>query len=125
VVTRPSSRVEFNAQMSRKDVLRALLQLLPNQFKEPPEVAAEVGEGYVAPAEDAERTIAGRFVERVLTDKDLDVGFSMDQDTAVHRLQGLWRRLRQENHKRQPPYERPGLRRPPLLVPVSEESLDE
>jgi hypothetical protein len=40
-VTRASSRVEFNAQMSREDILRALKQLLPNQFKEPLEVAAE------------------------------------------------------------------------------------
>jgi hypothetical protein len=55
-------------------------------------VAVEVGEGYVAAAEDAERLMAGRFKERVLTDEDLGVGFSMDQDTAVHRLRGLWRR---------------------------------
>jgi hypothetical protein len=34
--------------MSREDILRALKQLLPNQFKEPPEVAAEFAEGYVA-----------------------------------------------------------------------------
>jgi hypothetical protein len=80
VVARPSPKVEFNAGMSREDVLKALLGFLPNQFKEPPEVAAEFGEGYVAPAEDAERTVAARFVERVLTDEDLDVGFSMDQE---------------------------------------------
>jgi hypothetical protein len=61
-VTRASSRVEFNAQMSRKDILRALKQLLPNQFKEPPGVAAEFA-GAVAPAEDADRTIAGRLLE--------------------------------------------------------------
>jgi hypothetical protein len=37
--------------------------------------------------------------------------------------------MRQEEHKRQPPYEQPGLRRPPLPDPstwaVSEEFLDE
>jgi hypothetical protein len=128
VVTRPSPKVEFKAGMSREDVLRALLGFLPNQFKEPPEVAAEFGEVYVAPAEDAERTVAARFVERVLADEDLDVGFIMDQETAVHRLQRLWRRMRQEEHERQPPYERPKLRRPPLPAPstwaVSEEYLD-
>jgi hypothetical protein len=97
------SRMEFNSLMSRKDVPRALLQLLPDQFKQPPEVVAEVGEGYVAPAEDAERLIAERFVERILTDEDFNVVLSMDQDTAVHRLRGLWRRLRQEDHERQPP----------------------
>jgi hypothetical protein len=71
VVAKPSPKVEFNAGMSREDVLRALLGFLPNQFKEPPEVAAEFGEGYVAPAENAERTVAERFVETVLTDEDL------------------------------------------------------
>jgi hypothetical protein len=86
--------MEFNSLMSRKDVLKALLQLFTDQFKQPLEVAAEVGEGYVAPAEDAERLIAERFVERILTNEDFDVGFSMDQDTAVHRPRGLWRRLR-------------------------------
>jgi hypothetical protein len=129
VVERPSPKVEFKAGMSREDVLRALIGFLPNQFKEPPEVAAEFGEGYVAPTEDAERTVAARFVERVLNDEDLDVGFSMDQETAVHRLRGLWRRVRQEEHERQPPYERPKLRRPPLPAPstwaVSEEYLNE
>jgi hypothetical protein len=123
-VTRSSSRVEFNAQMSRKDILRALKQLLPNQFKEPPEVAAEFAEGYVAPAEDADCTIAGRLLERVLTNEDLDVGFSMDRETAMHNLRGLWRRLRKEEHERQPPHARPGLRQPPLPVPESEEYLD-
>jgi hypothetical protein len=57
-VTRASSRVEFNAQMSRKDILRALKQLLPNQLKEPPEVAVEFA-GAVAPAEDADRRSQG------------------------------------------------------------------
>jgi hypothetical protein len=123
-VTRSSSRVEFNAQMSRKDILRALKQLLPNQFKQPPEVAAEFAEGYVAPAEDADRTIAGRILERILTNEDLDVGFSMDRETAMHNLRGLWRRLRREEHERQPPHARPGLRQPPLPVPESEEYLD-
>jgi hypothetical protein len=80
--------------MSREEVLRALLQLLPDQFKQPPEVAAEFGEGYVAPEKDAKRLIAGRFVGRILTDEDFDVGFSLNQETAVHRLRGLWRRLR-------------------------------
>jgi hypothetical protein len=61
VVTRSSSKVEFNAGMSRNDVIRALLEFLPNQFKEPPEVAAEFGEGCAAPPEGAERTIAERF----------------------------------------------------------------
>jgi hypothetical protein len=88
-VTRPSPKVEFNAGMSRKDVLRALMGFLPNQFKEPPEVAAEFGEGYVAPAEYAKRRVAGRFVERVLADEDLNVGFSMDQEAALHILRGL------------------------------------
>jgi hypothetical protein len=92
--------VEFNAQMSRGDVAKALLQLLPNQFKEPPKVAAEFGEGYVAPAEGAERTIQGRFVERVLGNEDLDVRFSMDRKTAMHNLRGLWRRMRREDHER-------------------------
>jgi hypothetical protein len=78
----------------------------------------------VAPEEDAKRLIAGRFVERVLTDEDFDVGFSVDQETAVHRLQGLWRRLRQEDHKRQLPYERSGLRRTPLPAAVGKEYLD-
>jgi hypothetical protein len=112
-VTRASSRVEFNAQMSREDILRALTQLLPNQFKEPPKVAAEFA-GAVAPAENADRTIAGRLLERVLTNEDLDVGFSMDRETAMHNLRGLWRRLRREEHERQPPHARPGLRQPPL-----------
>jgi hypothetical protein len=68
--------------MSHEDVLRALMQLLLNQFKEPPEVAPEFA-GAVAPAEDAHRTIAGRLLERVLTNEDLDVGFSMDRETAA------------------------------------------
>jgi hypothetical protein len=58
VVTRSSSKVEFNARMSRDDVIIALLGFLPIQFKEPPEVSAEFGEGYPALAEGAERTIA-------------------------------------------------------------------
>jgi hypothetical protein len=125
VVTRSSSKVEFNAGMSREDVIRALLGFLPNQFKEPPEVAAEFGEGYAAPPEGAERTIAERFAQRVLTDENLDVGFSLNQKAAGHRLRGLWRRMRQEEHERQPPYERLGLRQLPLPDPstwvVSEE----
>jgi hypothetical protein len=123
VATRPG-RMEFNLLMSREEVLRGLLQLLPDQFKQPPEVAAEFGEGNVAPEEDAKRVIAGRFVGRVLTDEGFDVGFSLDQETIVHRLRGLWRRLRHEDHKRQPPYERPGLRRTPLPAAVGEEYLD-
>jgi hypothetical protein len=115
--------VEFYAQMSREDILRALKQLLPNQFKEPPEVATEFA-GAVAPAEDAERTIAGRLMERVLTNEDLDVGFGMDRRTAMHNLRGLWRRLRREEHERQPPHVRPRLRQPPLPAPDSEEYLD-
>jgi hypothetical protein len=79
----------------------------------------------VAPEEDAKRLIAGRFVGRVLTDEDFDVGFSLDQKAAVHRLQGLYRRLRQEDHERQPPYERPGLRRTPLPAAVGEKYLDD
>jgi hypothetical protein len=122
-VTRASSRVEFNAQMSREDILRALEQLLSNQFKKPPEVAAEFAEA-VAPAEDADRTIAERLLERILTNEDLDVGFSMDRETAMHNLRGLWRRLRREEHERQPPHARPRLRQPPLLAPYSEEYLD-
>jgi hypothetical protein len=123
-VTRSSSRVEFNAQMSREDILRALKQLLPNQFKEPPEVAAKFAESYVAPAEDADRTIAGWLLERVLTNEDLDVGFSMDRETAMHNLRGLWRRLRREELEWQPPHARSGLRQPRLPVPESEEYLD-
>jgi hypothetical protein len=123
LVTRASSRVEFNAQMSREDILRALKQLLPNLIKEPPEVATEFA-GAVAPAEDAERTIAGRLMERVLTNEDLDVGFGMDRETAMHNLRGLWRRLRREEHERQPPHARPRLRQPPLPAPDSEEYLD-
>jgi hypothetical protein len=123
-VTRASLRVEFNAQMSNKDILKALKQLLPYQFKEPLEVAAEFAEGYVAPAEDADRTIAWRFLEQILTNEDLDVGFSMDREQAMHNLRGLWRRLRKEKHERQPPYERPGLRQPPLPVPEGGEHLD-
>jgi hypothetical protein len=123
-VTRSSSRVEFNAQMSREDILRALKQLLPNQFREPPEVAAEFRGGYQPPAEDVEHTIAGRLLERVLTNEDLDVGFSMDRETAMHNLRGLWRRLRREEHERQPPHARLGLGQPPLPVPESEEYLD-
>jgi hypothetical protein len=88
VVTRSGSKVEFYAGMSREDVIRALLGFLPNQFKEPLEVAAQFGEGYAAPAEGAERTIAERFAQRVLTDEDLDVGFSMNQEAAGHRLRG-------------------------------------
>jgi hypothetical protein len=122
-VTRSSSRVEFNAQMSNEDILKAVKQLLPDQFKEPPEVAAEFA-GAVAPAEDADRTIAGRLLQRILTNEDLDVGFSMDREMAMHNLRGLWRRLRREEHERQPPYERPGLRQPLLPVPESEEHLD-
>jgi hypothetical protein len=129
VVTRSSSKVEFNAGISRDDVIRALLGFLPNQFKEPPEVAAEFGEGYAAPPERAERTIAEQFAQRVLTDEDLDVGFSLNLEAAGHRLRGLWRRMRQEEHERQPPYERPGLRQPPLPDPstwaVSKEFVDE
>jgi hypothetical protein len=121
--------MEFNAGMSRNDVIRALLGFLPNQFKEPLEVAAEFGEGYAAPAEGAERPIAERFAQRVLADEDLDVGFSLNQEAAGQRLRGLWRRMRQEEHERQPPFERPGLRQPPLLDPstwaVSEEFLNE
>jgi hypothetical protein len=87
-------------------------------------VAAEFAEGYVAPAEDADRTIAGRLLKRVLTNEDLDVGFSMDRETAMHNLRGLWRWLRREERERQPPHERPGLRQPPLSAPESEEYLD-
>jgi hypothetical protein len=122
-VTRSSSRVEFNAQMSNKDILKALKQLLLDQFKEPPEVAAEFA-GAVAPAEDADRTIAGRLLQRILSNEDLDVRFSMDREMAMHNLRGLWRRLRREEHERQPPYEQPGLRQPPLPVPESQEHLD-
>jgi hypothetical protein len=122
-VTRASPRVEFNAQMSHKDILRALKQLLPNQFKEPLKVAAEFA-GAVAPAEDADRTIAGWLLERVLTNEDLDVGFSMDRETTIHNLRGLWRRLRREEHERQSPHARPGLRQPPLPAPDNEEYLD-
>jgi hypothetical protein len=129
VVTRSSSKVEFNAGMSRKDVIRALLGFLSNQFKEPPEVAAEFGEGYAAPAEGAERTIGERFAQRVLTDENLDVGFSLNHKAAGHRLRGLWRRMRQEEHERQPPYERSRLKQPSLPDPstwaVSEGFLDE
>jgi hypothetical protein len=129
IFTRSSSKVEFNAGMSRDDVIIALLGCLPNQFKEPSVVSAEFGEGYAAPAEGAERTIAKRFAQRILTDENLDVGFSLNQEEAGHRLQELWRRMRQEEHERQPLYERPGLRRPPLPDPstwaVSEEFLDE
>jgi hypothetical protein len=114
VITRSSSKVEFHAGMGREDVIKALLGFLPNQFKEPPEVAAEFGEGYAAPAESAERTIAEQFAQRVLTDKDLDVGCSLNQEEAGHRLRGLWRRMRQKEHERQPPYERPRLKQPPL-----------
>jgi hypothetical protein len=53
VVTRSSSKVEFNAGMRRDDVIIAHLRFLPNQFKEPSEVFAEFGEGYAAPAEGA------------------------------------------------------------------------
>jgi hypothetical protein len=129
VVTRSSLKVEFNAGMSHHDVIIALLGFLPNQFKEPPKVSAEFGEGYAAPAEGAERTIVEQFAQRILTDKNLNVGFSLNQKEAGHRLQGLWRRMHQEEHERQPLYERPGLRRPPLPDPstwaVSEEFLDE
>jgi hypothetical protein len=129
VVTRSSSKVEFNVGMSRDDVIIALLEFLPNQFKEPPKVSAEFGESYAAPAEGAERTIAERFAQRILTDENLDVGFSLNQEEAGHRLRGLWRRMRQEEHERQPPYERPRPRQPPLPDPstwaVSEEFLDE
>jgi hypothetical protein len=85
VATRPS-RMEFNSLMSREEVLRALLQLLHDQFKQPSEVAAEFGEGYAAPEEDAKLLIAGQFEGRILTDQDFDVGFNLDQDMAVHRL---------------------------------------
>jgi hypothetical protein len=78
VVTRSSLKVEFNAGMSREDVIGALLGFLPNQFKEPLEVAAEFGEDYAAPAEGVERMIAERFAQRILTDEDLDVGFSLN-----------------------------------------------
>jgi hypothetical protein len=99
VLTRSSSKVEFNAGMSRDDVIIALLEFLPNQLKEPPEMSAEFGEGYAAPAEGAERTIAERFAQRILTDKNLDIGFSLNQEEAGHRLRGLWRRMRQEEHE--------------------------
>jgi hypothetical protein len=129
VVTRSSSKVEFNAGMSRDDVIIALLGFQLNQFKEPPEVSAEFGKGYAASAEGAERTIAEQFAQRILTDKNLDVGFSLNQEEAGHRLRRLWRRMRQEELERQPPYERPGLRQPPLPDPstwaVSEEFLNE
>jgi hypothetical protein len=98
--------------------------LLPNHFKEPLEVAAEFAGGYLAPAEDADRTIAVRFLERILTNEDLDVGFSLDREPAMHILRGLWRRLRKEEHERRPPHKRPGLRQPPLPVPEAEEQLD-
>jgi hypothetical protein len=117
--------MEFNLLMSRKEVLQALLQLLSDQFKQPPEVAAEFGEGYMAPEGDAERLIARRFVGRILTNEDFDVEFSLDQETAVHRLRGLWRRLRQEDHERQPPYEQPGLRRTSLPAAVGKEYPDD
>jgi hypothetical protein len=129
VVTRSSSKVEFNAGMSRDDVIIALLGFLSNQFKEPPKVSTEFGEGYAVLAEGAERMIAERFAQRILTNKNLDVGFSLNQEEAGHRLRGLWRRMHQEEHERQPPYERPGLRRQPLPDPstwaVSEKFLDE
>jgi hypothetical protein len=104
-------------------------KFLPNQFKELSEVAAEFGKGYADPAEGTERTIAKQFAQRVLTDEDLDVRFSLNQEAAGHRPRGLWRRMRQEEHKRQPPYDRPRLKQPPLLDPstwaVSKEFLDE
>jgi hypothetical protein len=102
VLRRSSSKVGFNAGMSRKDVIRALMEF-PNQFKEPPEVAAEFGKGYAAQAKGAKQTIAERFAHRVRTDKDLDVGFSLNQGADGHKLRGLWRRMRQEEHERQPP----------------------
>jgi hypothetical protein len=48
----------------------------------------------------------------------------MDREMAMHNLRGLWKRLRKEEHERQPPHERPGLKQPPLPVPESEEHLD-
>jgi hypothetical protein len=42
----------------------------------------------------------------------------------MHNLRGLWRRLRREEHERQPPHARPGLRQPPLPAQESEEYLD-
>jgi hypothetical protein len=92
-------------------------------------VSAEFGKGYAAPAEGAERTIAEQFAQRILTNENLDVGFSLNREEAGHRLRALWRQMRQEEHERQPPYERPGLRRPPLPDPstwaVNKEFLNE
>jgi hypothetical protein len=117
--------VEFNAQMSRKDVARALLQLLPNQFKEPPKVAAEFGKGYVAPAEGAKRTIAGRFIERVLGNEDLDVGFSLwTGRRPCTTSEGCGDGCGGRTTSVSPLLRDQGLRQPPLLVSESEEYLD-
>jgi hypothetical protein len=123
-VTRSSSRVEFNAQMSHEDILKNLKQLLANQFREPPEVTAEFADRCLAPSEESELTIARRYLQRILTNEDLDVGFFMDREQSMHNLRGLWRPLRKKQHERRPPHERPGLTQPPLPVPEWEEQLD-
>jgi hypothetical protein len=48
--------------MSNEDILKTLKQLLPNQFKEPPEVTAEFAEGHLDPPEDAELGIIAKAV---------------------------------------------------------------
>jgi hypothetical protein len=116
--------VEFNAQMSNKDLLQTLNQLLPDQFREPPEVTAEFAEAHLAPPEDVELTIAQLYLQRILTHKELDIGFQMDLEQAVRGLRGLWRRLRKELHERRPPHERPRLAQPPLPVREWEDQLD-
>jgi hypothetical protein len=98
--------------MSHQDILNTLNQLLPDQFREPLKVTAEFGEGRLEPAADAELTIARRYLQRIVTHEELDLGFEMDQGQAIRGLRGLWRRLRKERHEMRPPHERPRLAQP-------------
>jgi hypothetical protein len=88
-------------------------------------VTAEFGEGRLEPAADAELTIARRYLQRIVTHEELDLGFEMDQGQAIRGLRGLWRRLRKEQNEMRPPHERPRLAQHPLPVREVEDRLDQ
>jgi hypothetical protein len=123
-VAEPVARREFNAQMSNEDILKALSQLLPDQFAEPPEVTAEFAEEHLAPPADAPQTIAQRYLQRIQTNENLDEGSHLDRGQAIGILRGLWRRYCKEEHERRPPHKRPRLATLPLPVKEWEEQLD-
>jgi hypothetical protein len=92
-------------------------------------VSAEFGEGYAAPAEGADRTIAEQFAQRILTDKNLDVGFNPEPGRGWAQTPRAVETDAPGGAREAASIRATGLRQPPLPDPstwaVSEEFLDE